>query len=226
MTKKLLLVLLPFLFMHTASFAKDYVITPANSVRVVAPLDDISIFDIYQHDTSGHDIYIAWQVVSNDLYPGWDFSFCDLGTCYTTTPSVPTIMDTLNAGGADGFVALNVIPNGIPGTGTLRMYVYQVGYENDGDTLMWTVTAPAVSGISTIENENALRLFPVPASDVLNVGGTISIHEVSISNLSGETISSFQNTSSVPVANLPAGIYLATVRSMDGKTATRRFSKQ
>ncbi|MCW3126904.1 MAG: hypothetical protein JWO03_2562 [Bacteroidetes bacterium] len=223
--KKVLFFSLLFFWVGTSLYANDYVLTPGKIRTDTVPINNTTILDIYQHDTAQHSIRIGWTLISNNLYPGWDFSLCVLGVCWTGIPQ-SGIMDTVHPGGLDGFLGLNVMPNGIAGTGQVRIYVYQVGYETQGDTLTWNVSTPVATGISEVYNDNTIRIFPVPATDVLNIQSTgLSVREIMVGNISGETVSVRQNSSSVPVENLPAGIYFVTVRTSDERTSVLKFSK-
>jgi hypothetical protein len=73
-----------------------------------------------------------------------------------------------------------------------------------------------------------VRMFPNPATDVLNVQFTETMQTVTVLSLDGKVVmNESANTAStvLNVAELPAGTYLCEVRFVDGSIARERFVK-
>ena len=98
---------------------------------------------------------------------GWQYSVCDFGTCYSGIPVGPNTMDTVAVNG-QGFLGLNIDPSGVAGSGIVKLYVYQNGFPNSGDTLTWTINASMV-GIEEITNKNIAIEEPASAVIVAEV---------------------------------------------------------
>lgn len=79
------------------------------------------------------------------------------------------------------------------------------------------------SGINSI-SENAIRIYPNPASDVLYVEGSENA-KVMLTSVSGKVIRSEENINSMDVSALPAGVYLITVQTGDKVQTTRIIKK-
>ncbi len=62
------------------------------------------------------------------------------------------------------------------------------------------------------ENQNALRIYPNPANDVVFIEGTLPGDEITIVNAAGQTVKQQTGTSVISVADLSAGIYFVNVR--------------
>ena len=207
--KKFLSILL--LFISMISVGQNYTISPSHEVNMTPAFDELTITDIYMLNTASTDIQLKWKLISNKLYPGWDFSLCDYTTCYPGLPNEGTM--TPVPPGEKGFLGLNVVPYKIAGTGVVKMYVYQEGYMDKGDTLTWFVTATA-SGITQINRSVNISLFPNPAKELLTVevdATDLSIASIQVTDLLGKvwinkTIG--QTQTKVDVADLPNGYYL------------------
>ncbi|MBO2008694.1 T9SS type A sorting domain-containing protein [Siccationidurans soli] len=76
----------------------------------------------------------------------------------------------------------------------------------------------------------AVELAPNPVRDALRVqiAGTIGTQELTVYSVSGKLMLHQQADAmaTLPVQQLPAGMYLLQVRSTDGQTLTRRFVKE
>jgi hypothetical protein len=160
-----LLLSLPILLISLCTVAQNYVIEPARTVQVTPVLDAMSIVDIFQVNTSNKTIILKWKLVSKDLNPGWDYSLCDYVTCYAGLPDSGTM--TPVDSGVKGFLGLNLNPRQVYGTGSVKMYVYEEGFFEKGDTLTWEILMP--TGIHETKKSNILSLYPNPAADKVTV---------------------------------------------------------
>lgn len=209
--------------------AQTYSISPNDTLVVTAPYNTLSIYDIFQDNITSTPIDLGWTLITNNLYPGWDYSLCDLGHCYTGLPSGGQ-MDPVPVAG-QGFLGLNVDPGTVSGTGIVRIYVYDITAPNNGDTLTWIVSTPPV-GIETYSSALQFDLFPNPSIDHILVQTTAPADEsieISITDMTGRIlVASVQSNGSqyiVNIAALPPGNYLLICRTPEGLQAQRQFIK-
>lgn len=201
------------------SQAQQYSISPSHTIYVNAPYENFSIFDIYQHNITNNSIILEWELISNDLVSGWDFSLCDFGACYAGIPPAGR-MDTVYAGG-EGFLGLNIDPRTIPGTGTVRIYVYEASQPDDGDTLTWVVTA-GPDGVGTGMSPG-ISVYPNPATDIVNIDlrqAVTPIVSISLLNMLGQQVAgkAVENKiEQLDISNLPEGTYLLLLTDEKGE---------
>jgi len=98
---------------------------------------------------------------------------------------------------------------------------------------MWMIrpvfdSSPLYSGIEDPDANSYLNVFPVPATNILNLETNGRAHgnmNVSISDVSGRTILAFSEfVSSIDVHELSSGLYFLNVRNtFTGKTETRKI---
>src|SRR5947208_3317954 len=135
---KFALLLFSFSFSAASSFAQvthTYSAIPSTTNIVsTSDLQDVTKFDIYFKNTTGKDINVSWRKISLDLPDGWDFSLCDLGTCYAGIPDGDHTMFPIEKD-SSGFLAPNIYPGGITGTGKIIMYVWDKDHPSVNDTL-------------------------------------------------------------------------------------------
>lgn len=222
--------LYPFIsliFTLSTSSAQTYTVSPSHTLYVNAVYNTISIFDIFQENISNDTIYLEWELISNDLVPGWDFSLCDYGSCYAGIPSFG-FMDTVFAGG-QGFLGLNIDPHTIEGTGTLRIYVYESNASSAGDTLTWVVTAGpngTVAGLSP-----SVSVYPNPATDFVTIDMRRSpapIVSITVLNMLGQQVAEKAVSSGLEqfdIRNLPEGTYLLLLNDENGVRHTSSLIK-
>lgn len=208
---KTLLLSLNLLFISLVSVAQHYVITPAREVNMTPAFDQLTIVDIYQENTSNTTIQLKWKLISNELFPGWDFSLCDYTTCYPGIPDSGTM--TPVPPGEKGFLGLNVKPYDIPGTGKVRMYVYEDGFMEKGDTVTWYVIAKP-NGITEITGSAIVSLYPNPANETVTVhvdAADLSTASIQVTDLLGKSLINkplTNETTALDVSDLPNGYYL------------------
>lgn len=163
---KALLLSTALLFSSLISVAQHYKITPSREVTVVPEFNELSITDIWQNNTSTDTIHLKWKLISNKLFPGWDFALCDYTTCYAGLPDEGTM--TPVPPGERGFLGLNVNPYAIEGTGIVKIFVYEEGFMDKGDTLTWYVNA-SPTGITKLKQSVNISMYPNPASETVTV---------------------------------------------------------
>lgn len=208
--------------------SQTYAITPNDTIVVTAPYYNITIFDIFQDNISGAPLNLGWTLISNNLVAGWDYSLCDYNTCYVGLPASGT-MATVPIGG-QGFLGLNVDPTNISGTGTVRIYVYDVTDPNGGDTLTWIVNTPPV-GIDPVAGEaTTIGIYPNPVQDQLFVSGSAGANAtVTILDMTGRVVAQGVQTTAglftVDVAELPAGMYVMSYQAENGVVEQKEFIK-
>lgn len=108
---------------------------------------------------------------------------------------------------------------------------FGVGIWSDPKDLSFDVTnftvTPSALGIDETD-QNKIRVFPNPVSDVLNISGLKEISEVSIYNLLGQEVirkDKFDGQNQINVSSLSPGTYLVKVNA-DAKTETYKIVKQ
>ncbi len=153
----------------------SYSIMPARSLTVSAPASSVTIFDIYQKNTGPSKIVLKWKRISVSLPGTWQYSMCDLGTCYSGIPAGPNTMDTVAVNG-QGFLGLNINPGITSGTGVVKVYVYQNTFPNNGDTLTWYINAN-VNGFEEIFANDNIKIFPNPVRNILTININNSFNE-------------------------------------------------
>lgn len=102
---------------------------------------------------------------------------------------------------------------------------------DDGLLLMiddFTVTADEVMGVSDL-NKNYTTVYPNPVVDSFNVNLSSKFNasdvKVTLNDLTGKTVKTFEGASTYSIAELPAGVYV--VKITDGKnTETKKIIKK
>ncbi|RRJ91827.1 T9SS C-terminal target domain-containing protein [Paenimyroides tangerinum] len=88
-----------------------------------------------------------------------------------------------------------------------------------------------VTAITTASNEEFFKenftIFPNPTSGELNISAVngLELNEVSIFDLTGRKVKSFQNSSTLDVSNLATGTYVIEIKTNEGR-GTSKFIKK
>jgi hypothetical protein len=190
-------------------------------------LGELTINDVYQVNTGNSKILIKWERISVNIPSAWDYSMCDLGACHPGIPVGPEEMDTVKVGNS-GFLGLNIDPGNTPGSGVVKVLVYQNGFRNNADTITWNITA-VPAGIKEIQENNPLRIFPNPAGGQLHISiGTPGEFSVSITDLTGRNVLRILQPggpASIDLSSLEKGIYTVHVIS-EQKAFSKKLIKE
>jgi hypothetical protein len=221
-------ILLLFTFFTAVNFfhAQTYSLIPGDTLVCNAPLSNISIFDIWQKNiTQNTVITFKWTTISVNLPSQWGYSLCDKGTCYPGIPGSGT-MDTVMPGG-HGFLGLNIDPGTTPGSGVVRVYVYDSTNPSGGDTLTWLVQAGSAS-VNEVSWASQVSLFPNPAGEniTLNIPSGTDDLRIEIYTHSGKLVSGLSNINvgdnRISLNDLAPGAYYLRIVSADG-VVTKKF---
>jgi len=129
-------------------------------------------------------------------------------------------------GGSGGAEAIS-IPT-VAGT----VYYVNVGYYSGyTDGLEWPFTIKiskgALSTAETAKAKDAVKAYPNPFTDVLNISKIELVKTVSISDVSGRLVKTIENPSSVlHLADLKQGLYFVTLQMKDGSKQTIKAIKK
>jgi len=216
------------------SFAQEahtYTLDPsATFVASTDLLEDVSKFYIHLKNITGNDINISWRKISVDLPAEWDYSLCDLGTCYAGIPAGDHTMFAVEKD-SSGFLAPNIYPSGVTGSGKIVMYVWDKDNPQVNDTLTWFITATSEAGVQVqTQGAKELQLFPNPVTGRVNiVFGAVSTGTLSFIDVKG--ISQLQfgvngtKTFDADLSQLPAGNYVALFIGRDGSVLHGKLIK-
>ena len=187
---------------------------------------------------SASHVNIEWKVLATNFPADWRAAsgFCDPALCYYDLYMWPTATTKTFgiAPGPDGFhLAID-----FPSTTSYGCYYVQVKLNNqaiptDMDTATFIICRPVPAGVRTVSQQNEVLLYPDPASTTVNVVYSAASHikNIAIYNIIGKQVSNFKptadNSASLNIENIPAGIYFVRFISDKGEVVTtRKFTRQ
>ena len=224
--KVVILFLLVFLSatVSVAQVERTYAVDPSDTyITSTTVLDDVTKYYIHFKNITGAPLKIGWKRLSMDIPSAWDYSLCDLGTCYAGIPEGDHVMFTVDKD-SSGFLAPNIYPYDIPGTATIRMAVWDKDHPSITDTLTWIITATTQSGVtSTTTTEHLLRTYPNPATGSITVDldhsatGTLQLLTVAGVEVFRQQLVSAKLLS-VDLSSLSRGEYIVVFTGNDGST--------
>jgi hypothetical protein len=160
-------------------------------------------------------------VIVNRFYQGlpanWTSCFCYI-EC--NPPSLSTLSFSL-APGETAHIGVGFATDSIPGLGTVRLTVEEVGSSLAKDTLQFTGST-MISGISEISQKYLFSVYPNPTSDkVILQYSKQEPYLLLLLNASGQIIMRSEQVShecSVDLQHLPCGTYYLKTHSVSGET--------
>ena len=188
--------------------------------------------------SGGGPIDVVWQRVLVDIPTGWKTAVCDPNQCYAPASDEPLgpgsvlIPFSMGAGSSitgDQFY-VQFQPNGIPGSGTVRLKVYELGNPNNSVICGFNFDAVA-TGFNTPTNAPVV-FYPNPVHNEIKVTSTSSrIRTIEIYSVVGKQVKridlgSERSTFQLDVTELKEGMYFA--RMLNGNNIlveSKRFSK-
>jgi hypothetical protein len=231
-----------------ACFFLSMVVLQAQSTLTIDPcpvVKDGSIWELNKaqaelSNSASSDLDIAWERVEVDIPAGWSTSVCDPNQCYAPFsdeplgPSSELLTFSIPASGTiDGAqFYCQFIPNGIPGSGTVRLDVYDANDLSNVTQCTFTVNAVA-TGIDEPKVEAVVITYPNPVTNKMFISGPASeqIAAIEVFNIVGKKVSKFEfngqtNEVDIDLSELKEGMYLARIISAKGELiGSKRFSK-
>lgn len=203
------------------ALAQNYTLTPSKSLVYSIPADmnyaDYQINIVNQKSTK---LSVSWHLDQNSFLKGWDYSLCDYGTCFTGIP-IQHKMDTINIGGS-GFLKISMSPQGIDGTGEVRLLLFETGNPTVMDTLVYRITASAFIGVKEVSASTFL-VYPNPANEFIYIkSGMHTAQQFSLYTLDGREVKSVLPDAGgrMDLSGVPPGNYF--ILMMDEQRRTFR----
>lgn len=114
---------------------------------------------------------------------------------------------------------------------TTRAHLSQYIFSSNGTSTVYIdnvyFSKEATAGLAGLE-ANKLAVYPNPATNVLNIKGSVAIQTIAVYNMLGQevlTTAPNNTTAAINVAQLQNGVYIVHV-TIDGATKSRKFIKQ
>lgn len=208
----------------TMVFAQSFTVSPSNTITQTVYEGVAANLQIDLNNTSGSDIVFEWETVSNTFDTAWTNPLCDYQACFPGIPASGTM--TAVPDGQYGFIKITVIARENLGPGQVVFNVWPSGNTSAMETLTFNVDA--VVGIEETDFDNAVQLYPNPATDRLFIRNTEATHEaglLQIIDFSGalvmEKAVTGSDVQSLDISNLPQGVYVARFQLGENSTSRR-----
>ncbi|MDQ2179563.1 endonuclease [Marinifilum sp. D714] len=102
-----------------------------------------------------------------------------------------------------------------------------VAYEGISDDTYWTFTTEVITGIDDLYAKGVPSFYPNPATREIKLTNIEKVVSISITNLTGRNIMEVKSPdTSIPIGNLPKGMYFVTFISNDGSRITKKLLKR
>lgn len=110
-------------------------------------------------------------------------------------------------------------------SGDAKMYVdfvrvYQKGVAGE------ELTSKIETALPSVSEQPDYRIYPVPASEQLNIKGSSIPAKISVFSVNGQVLFSKNHTECIEIATLSPGSYFLQITDLNGKTETHSFSKK
>ena len=177
--------------------------------------DDFASKFIVDNDTT-ISFPMSWEVESENMASGWEFSICDPITCHpigTTNASF-----TLPTSTANRIMNIHYYPNSNYGQSTVTVKLWQDQFPNDFVLLTWTGVVSAL-GLNEAKNYSVYSVFSAETNSIQFVYELppLKLYHIDLYDISGRLITTTPiNNGSGQVSlgeNLSSGVYLYKVRS-------------
>jgi len=120
-------------------------------------------------------------------------------------------------------------------TGTATTYIAFKYVSTDDEGGIWdvdnlSVNAPVAETTSVDAITNNTKLFPNPATTILNVASEVSMSNIAVSNVIGQKVLNVNNINAnnyqLNLEDLSKGVYLININNVDGTSSVTKFVKK
>ncbi len=167
-----------------------------------------------------------------ELYVSTDFAGDSASFSSATWTQITGLtIDTYNGSDDYDWATTTDAPLNVDNQATVYIAFKYVSSDTEGGN--WVVNNVVVNGTGSSnvsEVNSGLKLFPNPATSVLNISSVSNIRNISVSNVIGQRVVNFNeiNTDnySLNVADLAKGVYLINIENVDGTSVVTKFVKK
>ena len=193
--------------------------------------------DLTHSGASGIDV--AWERLLEDVPEGWTTAVCDPNQCYAPFADEPlgpgSVLIPFNMSPGETVAGENFyvqfVPNGIPGSGTVRLSVYEVGNPNNSLVCSFSFDA-LTTGLSSPLSSPGISFNPNPVRSELRVQTPASqaVRSVEVYNVVGKLVSRHdlggdRTQFQLDLSALKEGMYFARLLNASGELLeSKRFS--
>ena len=117
-------------------------------------------------------------------------------------------------------------------TGNATTYIAFKFVSTDSQGGNWTIDNVSVNApVAFVDNISvSAKLYPNPASSVLNIQSEVNIASITVANVIGQKVLSINNVNAdnykLNVEDLNNGVYLISINNVDGTSAVTKFVKK
>jgi len=212
--------LLAFSLLYSNITKAQYTFSPSKTLIKFQARNSLSYDSIHIANNSNDTLHLRWELILNDTTGGSYFDFCSSGVCWLGIPvsgSFPAILP-----GSFGWAGYHLWTGNTEVVCTAKIYVYEEGDYNNGDTLSYILHAENPNSIqTTIDTKYLVIVYPNPATDRINISFENNNTEeiiISLYNILGEIIYTTSNVNTfieIPLINVNNGIYFLKMKSVN-----------
>ncbi len=177
------------------------------------PLEAYTSHYIHVLNNGSGEIEMAWEKVEADIPQDWEYSLCDIGTCYLGIPNGAIVAQNLGADSL-GYFGINFTPHSA-GSGVIRIKIWDTSDSENPVYLTWIFSTDIVGiELQTMPN---LRVYPNPANSIINFELPQSTEKYAIKIIStmGQMVYEFNEQSSglisYETSGLASGFYFIRI---------------
>lgn len=182
--------------------------------------------------TSGADLYLLVSRKTNTLASGHDSYFCWSINCYSPSTSLSTDTLILEPGNVNNSFKGYLSPTmGTTGTSVVEYCFFDYNTPNDSVCVTFTYLLDSALSVEDLPEDKIFSApYPNPAGQYViftydlqkSSRGVIQIHNVLGSLVKEVKLSEMKATTVIPVSELKAGVYFASLIADGNKLMTRR----
>lgn len=227
--KQIFYILFIVLGFSTVSTAQNLEVSDTIVYVNLAPGEFLKTVNILVTNNSERGtVNMYWERVKNDLPAGYISYICDNNICYGPDQSIcpednPNVM---TAGYSFTMKTYIERPLNAEGSGEVEILVWEEGNKDKAIKIRYLVN----QSVSTKAfDRSSVKVYPNPTEGLFRIEGVQDLRQVTIYNIVGEEIMTFNVTSerSYDISNLSSGFYLVKLIRENGKIAkTIRLSKK
>lgn len=198
-----------------AEGAAKLAFSPSDSLNTAAQLPGGTgsiIVNQWVKNISGGNIIVKWNIAGYNGESGWDYKVCTTDSCFNFPP--PAFFPEVTLAAGDSIELFwHVIPYTQTGSGNCSCNFWVKGDSAQSSVRNFLkVDASNVSSVHNAPLLQAIKLYPNPASSILNIDFDAEADdEISVTNIAGQKVISGKFQKDLPVSNLPSGNYKLVV---------------
>ena len=217
--------IIAIIFLITINAQAQFSLSPSTTFVQNSNFNALDYDGITIANNSPKPLTMNWKLISLDTISGCRFDLCASGECYIGIPASGTYIYPIPFG-QSGWLKMHFFTGNTIGTSIAKIYLYESGFPNSGDTLTFILNVNPNGIISNSMVNDIVSVYPNPTIDKISISSFLNKQYVmDVYNPLGQKIMQNISNDFISLEGFQAGNYFIVLQDKRGDRIVRIIHK-